>query len=756
MPGGPGVAAPVDLDTTLYLPATTPAPAVLVAHGFGGSKASVDADARDLADRGFVVLSLVGPRLRHQHRPDRARLPRLRGRRRARARRLAGRAPGGHAGRRQATRGWGSPAGPTAGRFAAARGLRPAGRRARPRDHLERPRPGAVPQRRRRDGPARRHARPRHLRPGRRVQARLGRSVLLGRARPRRRRRGRGRRRAAAAGSPAATGPTAPGRPADGPRPATRPAGTGRPTGSVRPADASRRRSAPPTPRPRPPAASPPPPPTCCAAPRRLTVTDQITAPTLIVQGEQDTLFGLDQADANARQIAAAGGTVKTVWFSGGHDGAPPGPAVREQIGEWFDFHLAGRGDDPGTTFGYAVESGVRARAEHPDQPHRRGTRLPGPRRRPRGRQRGPRAGRPAAGRRQPAGRQPRRDHEPAGARRRAGQPRRAARSVHRRAAGPVRAVPYARPRRPDAGQRRAAGGHHGGAGARPARRRRGRAVREGLRGHARRPAVAPRQRRRTDPGARARRRQPGACDRHAARGGRARRGGQPARRLDQHHRPGIRRHGRARRVADRARGQPGRPRSPCRSCPAGPSRPTPCRPSRRSGSVWCSRWRCWCGVSSGWRPVVARAPTPWPPTTRRARPAAGDPGPRQDLPRRLHRGEGRLVRGGAGHGPRPARAQRRGQDHGAADAHGPHPADGGLDPRVRRAGDAGRPGAGPDRGVRGGPRVPAAPVRRGQPAAVLGRDRQARRGVAPRRGAGDRRARHARSSAASARTATA
>ena len=35
----------------------TPAPAVLVAHGFGGSKASVDADARELAARGFVVLT---------------------------------------------------------------------------------------------------------------------------------------------------------------------------------------------------------------------------------------------------------------------------------------------------------------------------------------------------------------------------------------------------------------------------------------------------------------------------------------------------------------------------------------------------------------------------------------------------------------------------------------------------------------------------------------------------------------------------
>src|SRR3954463_5844711 len=73
------------------------------------------------------------------------------------------------------------------------------------------------------------------------------------------------------------------------------------------------------------------------------TVTGRITAPTLLVQGEADTLFGLDQADANAREITAAGGPVKVIWYSGGHDGGPPGESLREEIGEWFDFHLAGR-----------------------------------------------------------------------------------------------------------------------------------------------------------------------------------------------------------------------------------------------------------------------------------------------------------------------------------------------------------------------------------------------------------------------------
>ncbi|MFH5230937.1 alpha/beta fold hydrolase [Antrihabitans spumae] len=48
---------------------------------------------------------------------------------------------------------------------------------------------------------------------------------------------------------------------------------------------------------------------------------DKISAPTLIVQGERDTLFPLDQGDANARQIAATGTPVEVTWFNGGHDG---------------------------------------------------------------------------------------------------------------------------------------------------------------------------------------------------------------------------------------------------------------------------------------------------------------------------------------------------------------------------------------------------------------------------------------------------
>ena len=89
-------------------------------------------------------------------------------------------------------------------------------------------------------------------------------------------------------------------------------------------------------------------------------VADRITQPTLLVQGEQDTLFGLDQADATARQIAGNGGDVKVIWYTGGHDGGGPGPGLRGQMADWFDFHLRGKGPNPGTGLEYAVQGALR------------------------------------------------------------------------------------------------------------------------------------------------------------------------------------------------------------------------------------------------------------------------------------------------------------------------------------------------------------------------------------------------------------
>lgn len=58
--GGPTSAldqSPVELDADLYLPEKIPAPAVVLAHGFGGDKSGSAAQAVKLAQAGFVVLS---------------------------------------------------------------------------------------------------------------------------------------------------------------------------------------------------------------------------------------------------------------------------------------------------------------------------------------------------------------------------------------------------------------------------------------------------------------------------------------------------------------------------------------------------------------------------------------------------------------------------------------------------------------------------------------------------------------------------
>lgn len=59
VPVGPGVdGRPVRLDATLFLPGgAARAPAVVLAHGFGGTKDDESADALDLARHGFVALT---------------------------------------------------------------------------------------------------------------------------------------------------------------------------------------------------------------------------------------------------------------------------------------------------------------------------------------------------------------------------------------------------------------------------------------------------------------------------------------------------------------------------------------------------------------------------------------------------------------------------------------------------------------------------------------------------------------------------
>jgi ABC-2 type transport system ATP-binding protein len=92
------------------------------------------------------------------------------------------------------------------------------------------------------------------------------------------------------------------------------------------------------------------------AASSPATVLGRIKAPTLLVQGEADSLFPLSEADANARGIAATGTPVKVIWFSGGHDGGDQEIDRITAIADgWFDRYLKHDGTPADTRFEVTV-----------------------------------------------------------------------------------------------------------------------------------------------------------------------------------------------------------------------------------------------------------------------------------------------------------------------------------------------------------------------------------------------------------------
>ncbi|MFJ8474846.1 alpha/beta fold hydrolase [Kitasatospora sp. NPDC094011] len=94
-------------------------------------------------------------------------------------------------------------------------------------------------------------------------------------------------------------------------------------------------------------------------------VAAQLKAPTLVVQGQQDSLFPLDQGDQIARAVAANGAPVSVDWFAGGHDGGTDTSArVDDRVTAWFDHFLKnrglrGRGNDTGPQFRVTRTGGV-------------------------------------------------------------------------------------------------------------------------------------------------------------------------------------------------------------------------------------------------------------------------------------------------------------------------------------------------------------------------------------------------------------
>lgn len=90
-----------------------------------------------------------------------------------------------------------------------------------------------------------------------------------------------------------------------------------------------------------------------------------VTAPTLLIQGQRDTLFNLNEAIATYETLKAQGTPVSMVWQYGGHtqgpadgeiDEAAPDPASQYVLGritDWLDHHLLDSTIDAGPEFAY-------------------------------------------------------------------------------------------------------------------------------------------------------------------------------------------------------------------------------------------------------------------------------------------------------------------------------------------------------------------------------------------------------------------
>ncbi|MFD3920575.1 alpha/beta fold hydrolase [Streptomyces sp. NPDC058595] len=90
-------------------------------------------------------------------------------------------------------------------------------------------------------------------------------------------------------------------------------------------------------------------------------VGDRIKVPSLIIQGQTDSLFPLSQSDAMAKAIKSNGAPVAVDWMAGGHDGGNAETGrVESRISSWFDHYLKkDTGVDTGPAFRVSRTGGV-------------------------------------------------------------------------------------------------------------------------------------------------------------------------------------------------------------------------------------------------------------------------------------------------------------------------------------------------------------------------------------------------------------
>ncbi|MGH3338346.1 MAG: alpha/beta hydrolase, partial [Propionibacteriaceae bacterium] len=79
-----------------------------------------------------------------------------------------------------------------------------------------------------------------------------------------------------------------------------------------------------------------------------------IKSPTLIIQGEDDTLLTLDQADANLRGLPAET-AARMKWVAGGHDAELSVDALIDDLEAWFGRYLKRDGSAGDTSFSVLV-----------------------------------------------------------------------------------------------------------------------------------------------------------------------------------------------------------------------------------------------------------------------------------------------------------------------------------------------------------------------------------------------------------------
>ncbi|MEU3394085.1 CocE/NonD family hydrolase [Streptomyces albidoflavus] len=117
---------------------------------------------------------------------------------------------------------------------------------------------------------------------------------------------------------------------------------------------------------------------------------DRVRTPTLLVQGQADTLFNLNEATATYETLKAQGVDTAMIWQSWGHSGGMTDPASGEldlsdpdlessytgsRIAAWFDKYLLDKDTDTGPAFAYyrdwAPAGQAYATADAPPAPSR-------------------------------------------------------------------------------------------------------------------------------------------------------------------------------------------------------------------------------------------------------------------------------------------------------------------------------------------------------------------------------------------------